>query len=335
MFESRFEAAWPAEHWRDLNVLLAVSAGADSVALLRAAMATKSKAGGRGRVFVAHLNHALRGAEADADEAWLKALCERLNLPLEVGLSDVAKLAAEQGDGLEASARTARYDFLRNTAERLGARLVATAHTRDDQVETILHRIVRGTGLAGLAGISSTRPLSPSVTLVRPLLDATRQDVLDYLAALGQDYRSDSSNDDLRFTRNRLRLELLPLLREQYNAEADAALLRLAAQARDAQQLVAELAGGPARKCVSPSEGNAVRIDCRPLCGQPPLVIREVCKIAWTDAGLPLQAMGFEQWQQLADLVRGDGGLAAVNLPGNVRARRDGYYLLLERLGLA
>ena len=138
-------------------------------------MALKKEASGSGTLYVAHLNHALRGSDADADEAWLKALCQRWNVPLELGRANVSEIAVQHGDGLEAAARTARYDFLRQTAERLGARFVATAHTSDDQVETVLHRLVRGTGLAGLAGIPITRPISPSVTLVRPLLDVRRR----------------------------------------------------------------------------------------------------------------------------------------------------------------
>jgi tRNA(Ile)-lysidine synthase len=313
--------------------------------MLRAAMNLKHQAGGGGALLVAHVNHALRGSQSDADQAWLEALCRRLNVPLEVGRADVAKIAALHGDGIEAAARSARYDFLRQTAERLGARFVATAHTRDDQVETVLHRIVRGTGLAGLAGIVSSRPLSPSVALVRPLLGVTRREVLDYLAACGQDYRTDPTNADPRFTRNRLRNELLPALRERYNADVDAALVRLASLARESQKLITDSAAGIAQQCVaidvvepSTSAGGvarALRIDCRPLLDQPALLVREVCKHAWSQSRWPHQAMGFDQWQQLASLVGGGAAAPAVNLPGNVRARREGHLLILERLGPA
>jgi tRNA(Ile)-lysidine synthase len=353
-FESRFDAAWPAPSWCDSHVVLAVSTGPDSVALLRAAIVLKNEAAGSGGLFVAYLNHGLRGTSANDDEAWLRTLCQRLNVPLEIGKADVPELAAQAGDGIEAAARNARYDFLRQTAEGLGARFVATAHTADDQVETILHRIIRGTGLAGLAGIPSTRPLSPSVTLVRPLLGVRRREVLDYLAAIDQEFRTDPSNIDPRFTRNRLRHELLPFLRENYNVDVDAALLRLAVQAHESQQLIANLAAGLAPQCVvlvptlrvetqgprhsasyAHREAQVIRIDCPALLTQSSLVIREVCKIAWTDARWPRQAMGFDQWQQLADLVLGGGDSPAVNLPGNIRARREGQRLLLERLDFA
>ena len=233
--------AWPPAEWRDTHVVLAVSGGADSVAMLRAAVTAKRRAGGAGRLFVAHLNHGLR-PDAAEDAAWLEALCRRLGLPIESAKTDVSQLAADQGDGLEAAARAARYDFLTQTAERLGARFVAVAHTADDQVETILHRLIRGTGLAGLAGMPRRRSLSPTVLLVRPLLAARRQDVLAYMQHIGQHFRHDTTNIDPRFTRNRLRHQLLPRLRSEFNIDVDAALVRLAEQAAESQQLIASQA---------------------------------------------------------------------------------------------
>ena len=338
-FERRLVEQWPIDSWRDAHVVLAVSSGPDSVAMLRAILAVKGACGGRGQVFVAHLNHGLRGPESDADQAWLESLCRRLKIPLEIGRADVAAIAAAQGDGLEAAAREARYRFLQQTAEKLGARYVATAHTSDDQVETILHRILRGTGLAGLAGMPLSRRLSPSVTLMRPLLDTTRAAVLEYLAAIDQDYRLDPSNADLRQTRNRLRHELLPHLRERYNAGVDHALLRLAEQAGETQQLITELREKLAAECVTvefptprAAEALAIRmeIDCSPLADVAPLIVREVCKTAWAQANWPMQPMGYEAWQQLADLVQGRQH-TAINLPGNIRAHRENQRLSLER----
>lgn len=332
LFESQLERSWPPAAWRDTHIVLGVSAGPDSVAMLRAAVAIKHRAGGSGRLHVAHLNHALRGEDGNDDQLWLDALCRQLEIPLEIGQADVAAIAARQGDGIESAAREARYEFLRHVAERLGARFVATAHTADDQVETVLHRIVRGTGLGGLAGIPCVRALAPSVTLVRPMLGMRRSDVLAYLTALGQDYRTDASNSDLRFTRNRLRNELLPGLRTHYNDDVDAALLRLSAQADEAQQLIDELAAELASRCVSMAPGR-VRIDRRPLLGQPPLLVREVCKQAWEEAGWPRQAMGFAHWQQLADLVlveSNESHSPTINLPHGIQARRETDAVVLE-----
>ena len=163
--ELKLAAAWPPSDWADVTVLVAVSGGGDSVALLRAMTALET--GGQGRICVAHLNHQLR-PDADEDERFVVELSRRLGVACEVERVAVDRLAAQAGDGLEAAARSARYRFLEQAAGRLGARFVATAHTADDQAETILHRIVRGTGVRGLAGMARVRPLGHA-TLIRPL----------------------------------------------------------------------------------------------------------------------------------------------------------------------
>ncbi len=206
-----------------MTVLLAVSGGADSVALLRAMAALKTR--GAGRLCVAHFNHQLRDG-ADEDERFVVDLCQRFDLVCETGRHDVEQSATLSGEGIEETARRVRYAFLSETAGRLGARFVATAHTADDQAETILHRIVRGTGIVGLAGMSRSRPFGP-VTLLRPLLSIRRHELLEYLSDLGQPFREDPSNADRRFTRNRIRHELLPLLAKQYNSSVVEAVLRL------------------------------------------------------------------------------------------------------------
>ena len=190
-----------------MTILLAVSGGADSVALLRAIV--RLKTAGEGRVVAAHLNHQLRPDEADADEAFVVDLCRRLGVACEVGRVATRpgrrrgpRSGGPAGHGIGSSKR-------RPTA--CGARYVVTAHTADDQAETILHRILRGTGVGGLGGMSRTRPLGLA-TLLRPLLTFRRAELEAYLHDLGQPYCDDSSNRDVRFTRNRIRHELLPWL---------------------------------------------------------------------------------------------------------------------------
>ncbi len=342
-FENRLLANWPATEWCDTHVVLAVSGGADSVALLRAMASLKAAYKGTGKLYVAHLNHGLRGDAATADAAWLEALCDLQSVQLEVGVADIAAAAAEQGDGWEASAREARYKFLRHTAERLGARFVATAHTADDQVETVLHRIVRGTGVAGLAGIPKYRSLSESVVLMRPFLSIPRSSVLNYLAAIGQDYRSDATNDDVRFTRNRVRHELLPRLREHFNPKVENALLRLSAQARDIYEALEGIAADLVSDCVVVEHDNSldsttkvlrpalrVCVECERLNSQPAIVVREVLKLAWREAHWPMQAMGYREWQLLASMIAGACPQTHGNLPTNIRAHRDRHHLILE-----
>jgi tRNA(Ile)-lysidine synthase len=287
------------------------------------------------------LNHGLRGAGSDADQSWLEALCRHLEIPLKTGRADTAAIASAQGDGIEAAAREARYKFLTETAEKLGARFVAVAHTADDQVETVLHRILRGSGLAGLIGMPAFRPLSPTVSLVRPLLPVRRAEILAYLETIGQDFRIDPTNADTRWTRNRVRHLLLPMLRREFNAGVDDALLRLAAQADESQEVITGLAEKLASGCMTiegevcadPTAGaRRVEIDCDKLQGAPLAVVREVCRFVWRKAAWPTQSMGFQAWQSLAEMIQAPGP-ASHNLPGDIRARRERDRLVLENPG--
>jgi tRNA(Ile)-lysidine synthase len=328
-FPQQLASAWPPADWHDLTVLVAVSGGADSVALLRALGAIRLA--GPGRLIVAHFNHRLRGAKSDADERFVVELCRSLGLECEVGRAE-ASLGAAGGDGIEAAARQARYNFLQAAAERLGARYVVTAHTADDQAETILHRIVRGAGLAGLAGMPRSRSLGPAVALLRPMLGLRRSDVLAYLAELRQPYCEDASNLDHGYTRNRLRHHLLPLLAEQYNPQVAEALLRLGRLAGEAQSVILAHVEALLPKCLRCDGPSRLTLDCRSLATQPRAIIRELLVVAWRGQGWGEQAMGFDHWERLAELVLA-GVQTSLTLPGAVQATRSGEALTLEQIG--
>ncbi|MBL8795339.1 MAG: tRNA lysidine(34) synthetase TilS, partial [Planctomycetia bacterium] len=248
----RTESPLPAQVRRRLDelgaqtggIVVAVSGGPDSVALLRALLAVAAP---ESPLVIAHLNHRLRGDESDGDAEFVHQLHAAL-LPLrpDLGLRcdtiDVAAIARERGDNLESTARQTRYDWLTEVAVAAGCRFVATGHTADDQAETILHRLLRGTGLTGLRGIAARRPLANGIELLRPLLGVGRAEVLAYLDELQQPYRQDSSNQCLDLTRNRIRHELLPLLVRDYNPAIAQLLNQLAAQAEEAAGIVADAA---------------------------------------------------------------------------------------------
>ncbi len=202
-----------------------------------------------------------------------------------------------------------------------GARYLVTAHTADDQVETILHRIVRGTALAGLSGMPATRRFSELTAIRRPLLGLTRQDVLQYLQDVDQPYREDSSNRQTAFTRNWIRHELLPLLAGQLNPQVARSLLRLGQMAGEAQEVIDQLVDPLVDAAVLQRTRTKVEI-CRPaLYDAHPYLVREVLKRIWIAQGWPLQAMGGDKWQQLAALVGQSPSESAITLPGNIQAR--------------
>ena len=341
-FETHLLTDWPLDRWHDVGVLVAVSGGPDSVALLRALHAVAPST----RIVVGHFDHRLRGAESDADRDFVRHLARQFGLPFELGAGEPRQIAAGK-DGIEAEARAERYAFLRMAAERVGARYVVTGHTADDQIETVLHRIVRDTGIAGLAGMKRVRLLSPATTLVRPILGCRRAEVLAYLEFLGQPFRHDSSNNEFGFTRNRLRHDLLPKIEREYNPSVGEALLRLSRLADEAQGVIqaavetlAERALVVDGKSLSTDDGSRpeIGIDCRALAGQPPHLVRELFVRVWRDRSWPEQSMGMIEWERLANLCvplpeatsQTRPGGEKIMLPGGILAQRRGDLLLLK-----
>lgn len=209
------------------GIVVAVSGGADSVALLHILHALSPDYGWR--LTAAHLNHGLRGAEADEDEAFVQRLCAALRVPCRSQRLDVRAIAeVSRGASLEETARVVRYRWLRETADHCGARKIATGHHRDDQAETVLMNLIRGSGVEGLKGID---PFYEG-RIVRPLLGVEKEEILAFLHRKGQPFRADSSNQDTAFFRNRVRTELLPLLTDRFNPKIAGSLCRTAEIAR-------------------------------------------------------------------------------------------------------
>src|ERR1700686_4923446 len=200
---------------------LGVSGGADSVAMLRIFAELRIHLGVA--ILVLHFNHQLRGTEADEDERFVKALAEEFHLEFESGRADVAGEARLRGWNVEDAARRLRYHFFASVAESRGLNRVAVAHTANDQAETVLSHLLRGTGLTGLAGIYPVAGL-----IIRPLLELGREELREFLSDLGQPWREDATNQDTSRTR-----QLIPLLLRDFDPAAVTRLSRLAMHARE------------------------------------------------------------------------------------------------------
>lgn len=326
--EQQVAAAWPPASWSEITVVTAISGGADSVALLLSLQRLARKRGGR--LVAAHFNHGLRGVESDEDERFVVDLCQRLRVVCAVGGAETNRHAGR--GSVESEARERRYAFLNETARQWGARFIATAHTADDQAETILHRIVRGTGLAGLAGIPFTRRLSELTTIVRPLLAVPRAVVEDYLDWRGEAYRQDSSNAHVDFTRNRIRHQVMPLLADQFNPRVAESLIRLGRLAREAQGVVDGAVEPLWETAIIQRAADRVELDRAVLRGPSPFLLRAFLVTLWKAQGWPMADMDERQWTRLGEFIRNrDRSPRGFTLPGAIQAVLNAGIVILYR----
>jgi tRNA(Ile)-lysidine synthase len=263
------------------KLVVAVSGGADSVCLLHVLAQLQSKPGVE--LHVAHLNHQLRGAESDSDASYVSELACKLGVPATVERRDIAAYHDQKGGSLEEAAREARYGFLAEVAKETGASKVVVGHTSDDHVETILLHLLRGAGTTGLCGLQPRSELQcgeggGKLEIVRPLLEVTRQETLDYCQRYDLAPRSDSSNISLSFLRNRIRLELLPILRS-YNPGVDKALLRLADIAVDDISFIEEQTSLLWNE-LAREEGGVIFLDMSKMVFLPRAIQRQVFRMA-------------------------------------------------------
>ena len=263
------------------KLVVAVSGGADSVCLLHVLARYRDDLGVE--LHAAHLNHLLRSDESDADADYVFTLTKKLGIPVTVERRDVVAYRARKRGSLEETAREVRYKFLADVAYKAGAFKVATGHTCDDHIETILMHLLRGAGTTGLRGLQSRSALpyaekSYRLELVRPLLEITRQETVGYCRRYRLAPRSDSSNELPSFLRNRIRLELLPVLRS-YNPSIDKALLRLADIAGDDITFIEEQASVVWPDLVQ-KDDEALYLDLNRMLALPPALQRQVFRKA-------------------------------------------------------
>ncbi len=294
--------AWPPGNWEGTRVLIAVSGGADSIALLTAIhhLARRPE-----HLHVGHFNHHWRGGESDADADFVLKTCRDLRIDCEVGHATVG------GDfpRTEESARKQRYAFLTRLAYQVGARYVVTAHTANDRIETMLHNLCRGTGLAGMCTPESRSDLDAELILVRPMLSISREQVLAYLDYRQQVFRQDSSNADTTFTRNYIRHRIWPQLRERFGPSLDQHWLDfsdIVAQSRQAivhyaRQLLQSLGddgdpGEQGRSC-------SLRMPVQKLRAVPWPVTQAALELEWRRLGWPLKHMSRRHWEQIRQVV--------------------------------
>jgi tRNA(Ile)-lysidine synthase len=312
--------SWPLHGWADYRQLVAVSGGADSVALLRALVELSPH---RDRLIVAHFNHGWRGAESDRDERFVQDLCGSLGIELRIGRASTDNFSDACLPRSEESARRLRYEFLTRCAYDAGARYVLTAHTASDRIETLLHNLFRGTGLSGVCKPALLRPLAEELVLVRPLIACFREKIEDYLTEIGQSYCQDSSNSDEAYRRNFLRQSLLPLLRQTYGGSVDQNLLSFSAAVEETVETLDQMAQHYWRKVdelASKSidsedeasiDGQSIRFPTSTVLPEHWPVVRHALQAAWSARGWPRKGLNRSHWQSIERFWSGNSPVSS------------------------
>ncbi len=311
--------------------MIAVSGGPDSVALAHAVIEVARSAGKAGSfpaaappLYLAHVNHQLRGADSDADEQLVSRLASQWGAAFALAVAPSGEPSA--GLPREGLLRQLRYHALARLAGDRGVRLVLTAHHADDHAETVLFRLMRGTGLRGLRGIPVSRPLADGISLVRPLLGIGKADLLAYAVAQRLEFRRDRSNDDSGPARNWVRHEVVPLLRQRFGRAVPVRLGELAHEAREVVALLDDEARRLLERCEPERNTAMVRIVLKPLRAARPLVVQSLLHLLWSEQGWPLGPMDRASWTHLTRYLLREGGDARLELPGrvSVQVSRDG-----------
>jgi len=313
------------------RVIVAVSGGPDSVALFHLLVHLRQRLALS--LHVAHLDHGLRD-ESGGDAAFVQSLAAQWKVPATIERRDVGTICSQEGWSLEDGARRIRYQFLLETARRQSADRVALAHTADDQAETILMRLVQGTGLLGLGAIPIMRRLDDDTWIIRPFLSVWRREILAYLKAEGLSFRTDATNDDTRFVRNRIRQELLPLLEQAYNPNVKGALAQLAEQSRTDYAFLEAAADRQWKRVAKSTSPSAVTISIDAFLRQPQPIQRLLVRKAVQSVRGDLGRFEFRHWLEAERLFQERPVGTRLDLPGGVRFIRDRARVLCERTPL-
>ncbi len=315
----RRELLTPAARW-----VLGVSGGLDSTLLLHTMHELNRRDNLRWSLHVAHLHHGLRSTDADDDAGFVAGLSQQLGLPVEVEKTDIRAEVAADGGSTEEVARERRYEFLERVALRSGSDRVAVAHHADDDAETVLHRVCRGTGLRGLAGMPDVRPIQPGsrVRLVRPFLHTRRAVLQGLVRERSIEHRTDATNETSEYTRGRVRNQLMPLIREQVNPNVSEALLRLAEQARWLGTYLEDAAARTFDSLVVNEGPRRIVLNTRALLSKQRIIQAEVVRRAISLVLVGDQDLAFTHIDAVLRLAADRGSGKELHLPGPTLVRK-------------
>lgn len=308
------------------NVLLAVSGGPDSVALALAMLRLrKTHALTLG---VAHLNHLLRGKASLADEAFVTAFARQFNLPLYCEQIDVSAYAKKHRLSIETAGRDVRYDFFDRLSNCHGYHKIATGHTKDDNAELVLMNLIRGSGPRGLSGIPPVR----ECRIIRPLINVSKGQILEFLAEQNQAFQVDDSNTDPVYLRNRIRSRLMPLLYSEYNPEIINALDRLSHILRQEEEVLENETQKQFNRCrMNPEETSSLSLSIPLMSALHPAILNRVIRQAVKKIKKNLNRISFGHIKDIIAFCRHASSGSSLDLPGKIRIYKHKEQLIIKK----
>lgn len=310
------------------RVVLAISGGPDSVALLYLLRKLQTKLSLR--LHLAHLNHCLRKGESEADSLFVQKLAQKVNLPVTIEKRDVKGYARENRLSLEEAARILRYGFLCQAAKENRAGKIALGHNKDDQAETVLMRFLRGSGISGLRAIPAVRDL-PGTKIIRPLIEISREEIGDFLAAKKIPFRNDSSNRKDIFLRNRVRNKLLPLLEKEFNPNMRETLVNFAENISDDCDYIQKISAREFAAVRAPSPSGKVALKTRKFALLHKALQKLITRAAIKELKGDTRKIDYRHWKELEKLAFQRPKNSIVDLPEKISVVNSGEKLIFYR----
>jgi tRNA(Ile)-lysidine synthase len=298
------------------TILVGLSGGPDSVCLLHILYRLKEELGIF--LFAAHVNHMLRGEDADKDQEYVDLLCKKFNIGLFIKKCNIRELASQRGITIEEAGREVRYDFFEECSKKIAASKIAVAHNKNDQAETVLMNILRGTGTDGLRGMEHNR-----AKIIRPLLDISREEIETYCKDNNLNPRIDISNNESVYTRNKVRLELIPFIDNSFNTKVVDSIYKMSLIVRDDYDFIDGYAEDRYKKSIVKIEENSISLSTDEVINNHPAIIKRIIRKAIASVRGHINGIHNRHIQDVFTLCLEGRTGAEIHLPGGLKALKS------------
>ncbi|MFH1782766.1 MAG: tRNA lysidine(34) synthetase TilS [Candidatus Omnitrophota bacterium] len=310
------------------KVLLGLSGGADSIVLLNVLVALKKEH--HLSIHIAHLDHKFRGEESKGDRIFCENLAKDLKLDFNYEEIDIPKIVEDTGLSSEEAARKERYKFFNKVCEKNNIKKIAVAHTKDDQAETVLMRLIRGSGMSGLGAISPMKNIK-GLTIIRPLIEVSREEIEGFIKENSLEYRHDSSNDSNIFTRNKVRHELLPYLEKNFNSNIKKILSNTAENLREENEFLEKLAKRKRKSISKKNKQGEIVLDIKKLKKEDLALRKRILRNALEEVKGDLRRFTYQHWKEIEALINERPTNSIVDLPSGIKVVKNQNTLVVRR----